>query len=774
VSKRKDARLSGPSFFDLFEANATVPTGRQPTRLGALGKALFMLPLFGLILASFLVPAALAASGTIKAANDAFENMDSDLGTVVAKQRSVLLDKNGDQWGQLISENRVVIELADINPVVIKALLDTEDANFYKHGGADGKGLLRAIYKNATTDNKQGASTITQQLVENLRAVKATTDKERSDAKAQSPRGKLQELRYAVELERKYTKDEILTQYLNTVYLGNGAYGIAAAAQRYFSVSASDLTVDQAATLIAMLKSPIDYDPIASPAMSRLRRDVVMKRMVEEGNLAQTDYDALRAAPTALNESLPKSGCAQSKYPYYCAALLKHILSSPEFGKTQEQRQAFIDQGGMTIKTALNPRVMEAAQKAVDDALGRDNPFAAGTAVIEPGTGQLMGIAQNRTFGTKGKKTEIVLPATAQFQPGSNFKPITLAAALEQGISAKTRYNTPSPLKVAGLDFPPGGYRNDDFKGHGVMDAYGATKSSVNTYFVQLVRDVGVKNTADMARRLGMTSVPTKLSGREGSITLGAYETSPIQMATVFATFAARGVRCDPVLILSATNITTGAEVKVPDGNCHQAILPNVADTVADVLRAPFTSGGTASKLNLSGGRKAGGKTGTTNGSAATWFSGFTPQAAMSVWVGDPRGGNKHPVQNVNAYGTFYPTVFGGTIAGPIWKQAMEDVHKGVQKKWLPAPGGVSSSVTSRVVPSVKGMKLDEAVSLLQSQGFVVKLRSANAKADKYLPASGYVQAQSPAAGSKTGYATTISLRLTAGSPTGVVLPEVN
>ena len=736
----------------------------------ALLKMLIVAPLSGLLVATSLTPYTFAFSGTTDTVLTAWEDMPHDLGEIVAKQRTVLLDKNGKQFGQLFSENRVNVTLEDINPVVVQALLDTEDANFYTHGSLDVKGFLRATYKNATSDSMQGASTISQQLVENLRVMAATSDKERSAAKANSLPGKLQELRYATELERNYTKDEILIQYLNTVYLGNGAYGIDAAAQRYFSTTAKNLTVDQSATLIAMLKSPMVFDPIDFPAESRLRRDVVMKRMVVKKHLTQTEYDTLRMVPTELQLSTPRSGCEASTYPYYCALLIRHILVSPEFGKTAKDRETFLAQGGLTITTALDPKVMSAAQKAVDRALGRTNRVAAGSAIIQPGTGRLLGIAQNRTFGKGRGKTEIVLPATTQFQPGSTFKPITLATAFEQGISTRVRYNTPSPLRVNGLDSPPSGYKNDDSQGHGSLDAYGATKGSVNTWFVQLVRDVGVKNVATMARRLGMYSMPTDLNGREGSITLGAYETSPVQLATVYATFAARGVKCDPVLILKATINMTGKTLKVPDGDCHQAILPNIADTVADVLQETFKSGGTASKVTLANGRKAGGKTGTTNSNAATWFSGFTPQAAMSVWVGDPRGGNRYPVQNIRAYGTFYGTVWGGTVAGPIWQETMNKIHRGLKKRWLPSPTGVSSSLTSRLVPAVGGMKLDEAVTLLQEQGFVLALNPKNAKPSASIQQPGFVYSQTPTAGGTTGHGTKVTLTLTAGSPTNIIL----
>lgn len=759
------------TFAELFAAKSK-PVRASGSKIKAAAGFLLLSMSAGVVVAAGVTPLTLAAAGVTSTTLDAWENMPHDLSSIAVKERSIMSDRNGKQIATLFTENRVSVTLEDVSPAMIDALISTEDSRFYEHGSLDAQGFGRALARNTFTGTQEGASTLSQQLVENLRVGAARDDQAREDAGAATLMGKIGELRYATELEREFTKDEILIKYLNTVYLGNGAYGVKAAAARYFSVEPADLTVDQSATLVAMLKSPTFYDPITEPGNSINRRNTVMQRMVSEGNLDQQDYDTLSKNPTPLKESKPKSGCAASDYPYYCSMVLRSMLSAPEFGKTPEEREEFVAQGGLVIRTALDPKAMKSSKQAVDRALSRDNRIAAGVAVIQPGTGQVLGIAQNREYGTRKGQTEILYAQTAQFQPGSTFKPITLATALEQGFDVRTKMSSPSPLQLAGLSAPPGGYVNDTRASGGFIDAYGATKGSVNTWFVRLVKQAGVKETARMANRLGMVSVPKNLSGGEGSITLGAYETSPLQVATVYATFAARGKRCDPVSIIGITRIGSDEQVEVPDGDCHQAILPAVADTVADVLRAPFRSGGTADKLALDGGRITAGKTGTTNSTAATWFAGFTPQAATAVWVGDPRGGNRYPVENITAYGRFIGQVFGGTVAGPIWKDTMNSYLSGTKKRWLPKPkNNPAASLTSRQVPSVVAMRLDEAVTTLRDAGFNVTLDEKRSNRNG-LNSPGFVSTQEPKPGSRTGWGETVTLGLTEGSSKNVDLGD--
>ncbi|WP_166389792.1 transglycosylase domain-containing protein [Nocardioides ochotonae] len=752
-----------------------VEVERHPGRpaAGALARSAgLVVGVLSLVTCLALLPFTLVLGGAAQSAIRAWDGIGTELPPIQAKQRTVLLDREGRQWGQLFTENRVATRLSDISPHVVAALLATEDSRFYEHGAVDLRGVARALVNNVVGSDLQGASTLSQQLVENLRILNAATDDERRLAKAATLSGKIAELKLAGELESRYSKDEILEAYLNVVYLGNGAYGVEAAARRYFSTSAADLSVKQAATLVAMLKSPTAYDPLTHPGRSRERRDVVMARMVAEGALTRERFERLRRHPTPIKESRPRSGCAASEFPFYCAMLIEHVLRSPEFGASREERQNRLNAGGLVIRTALAVDAMRAAEGAVDAGFGRTNRVGSGVAVMEPGTGQVVAIAQNRTFGTPEddgdlSRTQVVY-ATSEFQTGSTFKPITLAAALESGMSVRTTYDTPNGLQVEGLDAPEDGYKNDDRQGHGVLDSYGAMRGSVNTYFVQLLADVGVRETADVARRLGLTSIPDDLSGREGSLTLGAFESSPLQLATAYATLAARGVRCDPVLILSARDVASDEEIAVPDGDCHQAISPAVAVQVSDVLRAPFDAGGTASSVGLGGGRPAAGKTGTTDDAAAVWFAGYTPQYAAAVWVGDPRGGQANPLTGVYAHGYYHSVLYGGTGAGPVWRRTMEAVHEGLSVEEFPPIQGAGAVLVNTAVPSVVGMGVDEAVTLLAASGFEVRVRSRPSETAG--GATDHVAEQEPAAATAVGRGAEVRLTLTAGSETALDL----
>lgn len=746
-----------------IEPWGTHPKGRT------LAHAALALPLYGLVLGVLAVPLLLAFSGISKTVLNVWEDMEHDLGDISAKQQSVMLDSNGNEFARVFTENRELVELDEVSKAFIDTLITVEDSRFYERGALDWKGVVRSLARNLTSETTQGGSTLTQQLVENLRLMAAETKEEVAAARPSDLLGKLQELRYAVELERNWSKDEILGRYLNSVYFGNGAYGVEAAAQRYFSISAAELDFAQSAILVAILKSPTHYDPIAHPENSVDRRNVVLNRMRATGQLTGEQYDQLSARPLALNPSTPENGCGASKYPYYCALVLSELSSQPEYGETSEQREKFLSTGGLRIHTALDPKAANVTQRAVSRALSLDNRVAAGVAVVQPGTGRIRAVAQNREYGIGAGQTEIVYANTTNFQVGSTFKPIVLAAGLEAGITAQTRYSAPSGLTIKGLDAPRGGFRNSGGASYGQLDAYEATKRSVNTWFVKLVADAGVVETATMARRLGMASIPNNLTGKEASIALGAYETSPIQLAGVYATFAARGVACRPLSIISIERIDDGASIDVPDSQCHQAVMSNIADTVADTLLEPFKDGGTATGLALDG-RKAAGKTGTTNDNAATWFAGFTPQAATAVWVGDPRGGSRYPLRNVRAYGKNHATVFGSSIAGPIWQETMNRYHHGVRARWLPAPSAVSGTLTTRIVPVVYGMGLDEAVTLLRAEGFKVRLNG-NAKEHPILTEPGYVAAQSPMGGSNTGWGTEVVLTPTHGTPKFEVTP---
>jgi membrane peptidoglycan carboxypeptidase len=712
---------------DLFSTPDETPAvrpraGRRAIRFTAVSASL------GVFLALILLPIAAPAGLLTRTAAQAWNDLPSELPVDESlPQQTVLLDRNGQQFATLFSENRQPVTLNQVNPNVVDALLSVEDRSFFTHSGIDLRGTIRGFIRTGQ-GSTQGGSTLTQQYVKNLLLTSAGSEEEATKATEQTVERKLREARYAVALEQKLSKEQILEGYLNVSYFGANAYGIGAAAQRYFGKPASDLSVSEAATLVGILKNPSRYDPTANPQASRDRRDTVLNLMVANDKLSAEEAKRIKKSATKLNLTSPPNGCAASSDPLYCDYVRRTLLDDPAFGVTPQARERAFYRGGYTIRTALDPKVAAAAREAVQDALPAKSRVAAATAVVIPGTGHVAALAMNRPWGTNKKagETELPLPILPAYQPGSTFKPITLATALEQGFDPNERINAPGTYQPRSLNAPEGGFGNDDLRSRGRINAYQATANSVNTWYVQLVERYGVKKTAAMAQRLGMKSVPVTgdraVGNRDGALTLGAYETSPLEVANTYATFAAHGLACPTTPFLTVTGpdgstIDTGTE-------CQQVLSPDVADTVTDVLSNTFTSG-TASRFPLAG-RPAAGKTGTTNNRGATWFAGYTPDYAAAVWVGDPRGPQYDMRGGIVAFGRYVPNVFGGTVAGPTWKQFMDDIHDGLPAKELtPTSPGVLTGSATLTPPNVVGVETDTAVAILGRAGYLTVINPA-------------------------------------------------
>ena len=744
-------------------------------RIGRFPRFLAWSALAGVALAGLAAPAVLPPAYAARQAIYAWEDLPGALPLdAELPQRSVLTDSTGKVFAVFYGQNRVPLALSQVSPAAIDALLATEDDRFYGHGPIDLTALARAVLRNGSSGTRQGASGITQQYVKNLLLTQASTAEQEATVTEATLSRKVRELRYAVSLEKTLTKDQILERYLNTVNFGDGAYGIGAAALHYFGVPAKSLTVPQAALLVGILKSPTNYNPVDNPGPAEQRRDIVLARMLDTGRISQATHDAARATPLALKVTDPAQGCGASTYPFFCQWIVSILGSDKAFGATPEARAERLYLGGLTISTTLDRRVMTAAQAAADAALKSTNRVATGIAVVRPGTGEVLAIATNKRWGRDAAKgqTQLVLPVLPAYQPGSNFKPFTLAAALEQGFSLQTTFNTPDGYKPATMNYPTGGFHNDNNRNNGVLNAYQATAKSVNTWYVQLEERTGVLAVADLAGRLGITSLPRSgkhaITRRDASLTLGAYEVSPLEIANAYATFASGGIGCAPIGITSVID-RNRAHLAIPTAKCHRVLTPYVAAAVTDVMRGVFGPGGTGVGLGL-GGRPAGGKTGTTNSSAATWFSGFTPQYATSVWIGDPRGGQKYPLRNIVAYGRSIGTVYGRSVAGPIWQDLMTSIHSGLPVEGFPSPITTALTGLTPPMPDVVGLSRDAAVSALLRAGYSVRIEKATAAPDASQPID-TVALQSPLAGSPAPYGSVISLTLTAGSATNVVVP---
>jgi membrane peptidoglycan carboxypeptidase len=665
---------------------------RRPALHNAFIAALAMIVISALIGAGFAAlatPAVIAATSTTQKVTDLWADFPSELPIAAAlPQHVVLLDKDGAEFARFYSENRIPVTFEQISPNFANALIATEDSRFYQHSGVDFAGIARALVKNLENDNRvEGASTITQQLVQNILISNARDDAEREVAKGDTYESKIREVKYAVNLEKTMTKQQILATYSNAVYFGNLAYGVEAASRVYFSTDAASLTVPQAALLVGVLQSPTRYDPYAQPEAAQQRRDQVIGRMVDEGYLTAEDAAAAVATPIQLQRGETPSGCATSAYAYYCALVRDELVSNVAFGATVEERQETLRRGGLTITTALDRGASDAATRAATEALGNANRVGSAVAVVVPGTGHIAAVAENRTWD----QTQLVF-AMSQFPPGSVMKPLTLVTALEQGLPISTKFTANGPYFSKVLDSPKKGYTNFGNAQLGSIDARSAIRQSVNIYFVKMIEKTTVLSVVDMARRLGITTINTDadvagaVGPRTGSFALGTTDVKPVEMANVYATFAAGGIKCNPIAIVSAVRTTTGEAVATPAPDCHQEISPAIAAQMADALQGTFQGGGTLAGVGRLPGRETAGKTGTTDDSAANWTVGMTPQFATAVWVGDPLGGFQYPLTRVQAYGRNYYKPTGSSIAGRIWKAVMVDLHAGLPA--VPFPSG--------------------------------------------------------------------------------------
>lgn len=745
-------------------------------RLGALvlGSALA-----GVIVGLMLMPFAGAAGVVTRDVVTEFESLPASLSTPPLPERSVILASDGSLLATLYYQNRVEVPLESISPVMRQAIVAIEDARFLDHNGVDARGVVRALARNTTAGGiEQGSSTLTMQYIKNVLVNQATSAEDLEAARGDSFTRKVREARLALALEKRFSKGEILARYLNIAYFGSGAYGVEAAARRYFSKPAADLNLTEAATLAAIVKGPTAYDPLRNPENATQRRNVIINRMADLGYISREQAERATSVPMeqVLNPTRTANGCTTSYAPFFCDYVLQTILTSEEFGETPEEREAFLRRGGYTIRTTLDPKVQTAASNAVNEYIPPtdESRKAAAISMVEPGTGNIIAMTQNREWGTSGAgkttynyNTDRSMGGTIGMQSGSTFKIFTLAAALEAGISPFEPISSPSPRTFegfvnceTGVPFPPVTVRNST--AGGTLNMAQATAFSTNTYFVALMERTGLCRPAEIAESMDVFTGSGEELPRVPSLTLGSAEVSPLAMANAYATFAAHGEYCKPRSILEVRD-REQKRLPVPGEDCTQVVDRPVADTVTEMLIGVVDgpiAGRTGSRMSL-GTRPAAGKTGTTNDSAAVWFAGYTPQVAAAVWVGDPRGGFAYPLKDVTINGTYYRQVFGGTLPGPIWKASMEAALADKPIEQFVLDTGLPTSVFAiNEVPDLTNLTTAEEM-LAQLERVGMRLGDIT-QVDSPLPA-GIVVSQSPAAGGTAIPNTAVNVTISTG-----------
>jgi penicillin-binding protein 1A len=507
------------------------------------------------------------------------------------------------------SESRIIVESDQISPVMKQAIVAVEDRRFWEHEGVDIQGMARAVWADIRSqDFVQGGSTITQQFIKNQ-----YTEDERTVSR------KLKEAALAWQLEQRWSKDRILTAYLNTIYFGNGAYGIEMASRVYFDKHASELTLPEAALLAGLPASPGAYDPAANPKAAKTRRTAVLGLMLEQGLITATDYRTADESPLprAAEIGLPGSRGRVGHFAEYVKEqLVPYYGSGMVFG------------GGLKIYTSIDLELQRLAHEAIERWLpGRHGPDAALVA-IDPRDGRVLAMVGGESF----RESQFNLAVQGQRQTGSAFKPFVLTAAVEQGISPQSVFT--SEPTVINLGDKLWSVHNYEGSYLGSIDLQDATIYSDNSVYAQLTAQVGPKNVADTAHELGVTRPLEDFF----AIGLGVEAVSPLEMARAFATLANGGERIDGSVLgnvpRAVLRVEDGRSADANDPVKKHAVDANDAAIVTSILQRVVTEG-TGQRAALDD-RPVAGKTGTTENYGDAWFVGYTPQLAVAVWVGYP------------------------------------------------------------------------------------------------------------------------------------------
>jgi membrane peptidoglycan carboxypeptidase len=705
----------------------------QPTRnvLALLGAFVVSSMAVGVLAAGLAIPAVGATGVLTKNSVNFFDSLPSELATPPLSIRSKLLDADGNLITTFYDENRVLVTLDKIAPVMQDAIISIEDSRFYKHGGVDPEGLARAAVANQVSHTTaQGASTLTQQYVKNVLLETSSAANDKTAAR------KIQEIRYAVSLEKAVSKPEILNRYLNIVPFSNQVSGVESAAKYYFGTSAAKLKLTQAAMLAGMVQAPSTYNPRQHPKEALARRNVVIERMFQLKKIDQATRDKAIKSKLGLKITATANGCANAKSvnAFYCEYVRRQIIGNKDFsalGKTDKERENALMRGGLTIQTALKPKIVNAAWKALSKKVPPKNASGVSTATVtvEPGTGKVFSIMQNSKYSPAGKikKGYTAINYSVDhdwgggngFQTGSTFKPLTLAAWLQAGKSLNTVVRstpgndpfsafTSCGARLRGSVFPYGNSADSD-AGSGTLPVWLGTAKSVNGVYISMEKQLDLCKIRDMAEKFGLhlakprddickkgIQMTSRLPTCAPALTLGIEDISPMTMAAAYAGFAADGMYCKPISVTSIKD-RNGKSLKVPSAGCKQVVDKKIAQGVNLGLSHALKPDGTAGNVRpLTSGQPASGKTGTTNSSIDTWFVGYTPQLATAVWVGDTHvygtGANagRRSLNGRTLANHYYTHIYGSLVAAPMWKEIMTTALEGSKIKPLNYPPGVT------------------------------------------------------------------------------------
>jgi membrane peptidoglycan carboxypeptidase len=734
--------------------------------------------LAGVVVAAAAFPAAAMSGLVAKAGGQTFAQLPSELKQASAPQITrIFASDNKTQIAVMYDEFRSDVPLKDISINMQHAIIAAEDHEFYNHNGVDLKGVARAFVNNKSGKSQQGASTLTMQYVRMSLAYSATNPQEVVDATKDTPKRKITEMKYALQIEKELSKDQILERYLNVAPFGNGAYGVYAASQVYFSKKPKDLSIAEAALLASMVKAPTAFNPTTASGYPQAldRRNYVINDMKDLGFITQADAD--KAHTTKLSRTVKRvgNGCvsvAKNNWGFFCDYFYRWWLSQETFGATTYDRERRLKSGGYRIVTSMDVKAQDAARKRINDQVKDTNRNALLLAGVEPGTGRVRVLAANRKFklddeskpqnkrssdpakarqgirGTYPNTTNPILTGGGDitgYQAGSVFKIFTMVAALEKGyplatsIKAENRYksnyiiDSSSDAACPGTHFYcPGNAAPDEA---GVYNMWTGFGSSVNTYFVPLQERVGAENAVDVAKRFGVqfrAKSDANFANDEnsahqwGAFTLGVSASTPLDMANAYATLAGDGMYCTPTPV-QQIKTQSGEKIDVGNPHCTRATSADVARAALDAARCPI--GDSAQLGSCDGHTTAGaahgiidhpiyGKTGTTDADkTAALIIGSTTLTIAGYLVNPDYANHSDKMDH-------------GIVNPAVW-ETMADFLKDKPKVQFKKPGNDKISIgEQRSIPGVRCDSVESAKAQISGAGFEVSVSGSQVASD--------------------------------------------
>jgi membrane peptidoglycan carboxypeptidase len=792
--------------FQVLSRNLNCMSAKNRTVSGALGGFIGFVGMSAIagVLVTVAVTPALALSG-MAATNtiSVFENLPDYLAIDQLAQKSNIYATRADGSAALLAsfydQNRIEVGWDAISPFVKDAAVAGEDPRFYEHGGIDLQGTVTGLITTLATGSARGGSSITQQYVKNVLVQKceALTDQKKrtvcyTSATETSPDRKLKEMRFAIGLEKKYAKDDILRQYLNITGFGGTVYGIEAAANYYYNTSAAALTLPQAASLVAIVNNPVKFqlDKPGSEtngaangyAANKQRRDYILDEMLKYKKITVADHDAAIATPIEPTITEPSTGCQTAGgSAYFCGYVINALQNDSTFGADESTRLANFRRGGYNIYTTLDIDLQQAAEATITANVPKTYPgWDVGGVItsVGVGTGRVLAMAQNKDYtqvdGTDPRatavnyNTDVNQGGSHGFQPGSTYKVFTLAEWLKEGHSLnervdsrrKSNWGTFKDSCNGPQNYPGYDPKNDSNESGANYSALESTIGSINTGYIGMAKKLDLCGIRKTAEQFGVHRADLAPLAQGVSSVLGTNEIAPLSMAVAFAGIANNGVTCSPIAIDRITG-PNGAEIPPPKSNCTQSVDPTVDAGMTYAMQQVLTKGTATQSYGATSPRVPMiGKTGTTDGNKDTWMSGASSKVATVVGVVSVTG-------SINQRSVNFDSGPAATARHRMWPAVMSVANAKFGGDAFAEPSSKVLRAVQVPIPDLRGKSMSDARSTLESSGFSF---ADGGITDSEMPA-GTVARTDPAGGTTAGRGSTVTVFSSNGSQ--LVVPDV-